>query len=49
MTEVPDTERDTMDATFQDIAARFCCKVWDHARESVGWTSLRGQSEHLVD
>ena len=27
----------------------FCCKVWDHARESVGWTSLRGQSEHLVD
>ena len=28
---------------------RFCCKVWDHARESVGWTSLRGQSEHLVD
>ena len=23
----------------------FCCKVWDHARESVGWTSLRGQSE----
>ena len=27
----------------------FCCKVWDHARESVGWTSLRGQFEHLVD
>ena len=31
------------------IKGRFCCKVWDHARESVGWTSLRGQSEHLVD
>ena len=28
---------------------RFCCNVWDHARESVGWTSLHGQSEHLVD
>ena len=28
---------------------RFCCKVWDHARESVRWTSLRGQSEHFVD
>ena len=27
----------------------FCCNVWDHARESVGWTSLHGQSEHLVD
>ena len=31
------------------LSLRFCCKVWDHARESVGWTSLRGQSKHLVD
>ena len=28
---------------------RFCCNVWDHAQESVGWTSRHGQSEHLVD
>ena len=31
------------------ISEGFCCNVWDHARESVGWTSLHGQSEHLVD
>ena len=42
----PGAGQPTSEATYN---IRFCCKVWDHARESVGWTSLRGQSEHLVD
>ena len=39
----------TMYRVLAEAHEGFCCNVWDHARESVGWTSLHGQSEHLVD